>query len=150
MINSVIYMGKNLVGKWLPAHNLPIAAISFSDPGSARPSFSWHSGPLLELSFHDVRNEFYDEPSILPGPTKEIAESIAGFVQEIQDDQLTFNLLVNCHEGSSRSAAVAKYVSEKYGVVSYSPMSLDLTCHNRSLFNYLVAHASSGAPRPAP
>jgi hypothetical protein len=85
------------------------AVISINGLDPARLQVGWHE--VLRLEFDDI--DVDEEPYILFGEYH--ARQIEQFVQRCNDNGLE-GVLVHCNAGISRSAAVAKWISEKYGL----------------------------------
>ncbi len=136
-IRSVSFTSQFLAERLDP---LPHAAmISIANPGeTVKLRDGW--GSLLRVG---VADSSYDEGTIgffgrmwwvssYGFPAKEHALAIREFLDGLSSD--TDTLIVHCGAGVSRSAAVAKYASERYQV----PFPDDYHRHNEALYRLLV------------
>ncbi len=120
--------------KHLPA----TAMISITNPGETAPLIEgWEK--LLRVGVADAS---YDERTIESYgrmwplssrgfPTKAHAEEIRAFLDQLPTGIET--LIIHCGAGVSRSGAVAKYASGRYGL----PFPADYSRHNEALFRLL-------------
>jgi predicted protein tyrosine phosphatase len=89
------------------------AVISISGLNPAVLKEGWHSVLRLEFDDIDVVGDFdLSEPYILFSEAQ--AEQVIEFVQTVRDSHEVEGILVHCQAGISRSAAVAKWIAEKY------------------------------------
>ena len=106
------------------------AVISISEPPQPEAALQsgWHS--VLRLEFHDVEAwEYLDVESVIRFSEADAAK-ILHFVEGLPDDLK--GILVHCRAGISRSAAVAKWISEahglpfneRYGAYNYTVLSV--------------------------
>lgn len=130
-------MSQELAVTWKSPSALPCIAISITEPGVPDANLPSRYKSVLRLAFYDVRNEDGKEASFLVGPSPEIAKKIVDFIDEFHLDDKTFNVVVHCHAGVSRSAAIAKFIEDEYEVKATSPAGTDLTCHNKDLYKFL-------------
>lgn len=84
------------------------AVISISGMNPAVLKDGWHS--VLRLEFDDIDVE--EEPYIIFNELH--AEQIIDFVTEACDSHEVEGILIHCQAGISRSAAVAKWIAERY------------------------------------
>lgn len=91
------------------------AVISITSPGRIDlPEFSDNFGAVLRLQFHDFdgKTTRYDVPSEKLVPFDEgMAQQIIDFVNALKAKKID-TLVVHCHAGISRSAAIAKFAAE--------------------------------------
>ena len=106
------------------------AVISISEPPQPEAALQpgWHS--VLRLEFHDVEAWEYRDESVIRF-SEEDAAKIIDFVEVLPNDLK--GILVHCRAGISRSAAVAKWVSEAHGL----PFAPDYDCHNHTVLAML-------------
>jgi len=105
-IKHVIFTSKNEAERRPAWHNW--AVISVSGFGSqANLKQGWYD--ILRLEFDDITEP--EEPYVLF--SEQQARDIIEFVEFCSDEKLE-GILVHCFAGISRSAAVAKWISDKY------------------------------------
>jgi len=130
MVKEVFYVGRCVAEKLTP--NKDVAIISITENDFANLSLDWKY--RLNLQFHDI-----DLPSIkvnLRDRVKEKyicfnddhAKQIMDFLTEVEDK--VEKIIVHCHAGISRSAAVAKFIAEKYSLYFNHQYSL----YNKSVY----------------
>ncbi len=87
------------------------AVISITDSGTddSRLLSGWHN--ILRLVFDDIDHD--DGEYVLCSEFH--ARAIIEFVERCNDEKVE-GILVHCRAGISRSAAVAKWISERYGM----------------------------------
>jgi predicted protein tyrosine phosphatase len=100
------------------------AAISISEPDYYPANLKEGWFDVLRLEFHDV-NSAVGEYTVF---SEEDALRIIEFVRKAQEN-LCEGILVHCHAGISRSAAVAKWIAEQYNL----PFN-----HNYELYNKMI------------
>lgn len=111
------------------------AAISIADPFGALgkvklPGKFVHA---LHLAFHDADPRNEDQAGEhLVYLTDDDAHTIVGFVKSVAP--LVQGLIVNCHAGVSRSAAIAKWVAGEHGL----PFNSHYDRFNKYVFETLV------------
>lgn len=66
-------------------------------------------------------------------PCKERVLEMLAFIDDVQEDDSVTELVVHCHAGQRRSAAVALFVAERYGLPQY--MAYDKG--NKTVYNLL-------------
>lgn len=86
------------------------ALISICVPGIQRNFAGWDN--LLTLDFHDIERPVPEYPDFILF-TPKMAKQIIDFADALPNN--VDWIMVHCHQGISRSAAVAKYLCEKYG-----------------------------------
>jgi predicted protein tyrosine phosphatase len=84
------------------------AVISITQPSDPAAALQEGWGAVLRMTFHDTD----DADSILTVFSPEHAEELVRFVRA-QATQME-GILVHCHAGISRSAAVAKFIADTY------------------------------------
>lgn len=136
-IRTVTFHSESEAVRLLPSPSAAI--ISITNPGDIAPlRDGW--GSILRLAFADAS---YDERTIESYarmwrlsshgfPTKEHALAIRGFLDGIPPH--IDSLIVHCGAGVSRSGAVAKYATSRYGL----PFPADYDRHNEALYRLLV------------
>lgn len=149
---SVSFLSQHMAQKLDPLPNSAI--ISITNPGEkAILKDGWNH--LLRVA---VADSSYDEQTIAffgrlwwvssyGFPVKETAEAIRRFLNALPST--TDTLFVHCGAGVSRSAAVAKYVSERHGL----PFPADYDRYNAALYRLLVDPSvfdAALAPYPPP
>jgi predicted protein tyrosine phosphatase len=84
------------------------AVISITQPSDPAAALQEGWGAILRMKFHDTD----DADSILTVFSPEHAEAIVRFVRA--EAGRVEGILVHCHAGISRSAAVAKFIADTY------------------------------------
>lgn len=117
------------------------AVISITDPGSepARLQDGWLA--ILRVQFRDINMDQEMSPFLRADIVKtrppmrlDDAVRIIGFVRGVLAVGAR-GFLVHCEAGISRSAAVAKWIGERYGAM---PTDHELVAHNRYVHRMLV------------
>lgn len=136
MIHSIFFISK-AVAEQITNPEKTSAIISIVEPNETR-NLSQNWVNKLELDFHDtdatanngetwsllkVENEQYTKFNNI------MAIKVIDFAKKLDRLKDEINLVVHCHAGISRSAAVAKFIAEVYEV----PFN-----HNYSLYNKFV------------
>lgn len=130
MIKSVCFLSKKAAENHLQTTST-MAIISITDPGE-RPARLPKGIPVLRMEFIDLYEEalglpvgvfpdrlpqplavFYDRYEM---PDGHHAEHIVGFIDRQARREEFIDLVVHCQAGISRSAAVAQFVADRYGV----------------------------------
>lgn len=134
MIQRVIFVNRNAAENTPGWHDW--AVISINDPfaalGEAHLMSGWHA--IHYCAFHDVDP---DKPSaemeiFLEGISNEQAKAIVTFVRDVAPN--IQGILVHCNSGISRSAAVAKWISETYSL----PFNFQYEKLNQYVYQSLV------------
>lgn len=122
-----------------------VAVVSITEPGRTADLPSGY-GAVLRVQFADAE---YDEGTIsrlwargrpfdanAKGfPSKRTSEAIRGFLESIWAKEECFaELIVHCHAGQRRSAAVAKFASEQFG----AQFDHGYTGYNKTVYALLV------------
>lgn len=106
------------------------AVISITEPGRTAPlPFVEHWGALLRVQFADAefdasmlkRSAARGMPQDLGAkgfPCRERCSPIVTFLDDVAANATLTELIVHCHAGQRRSAAVAKFAAERFGVPS--------------------------------
>lgn len=106
------------------------AVISITEPGRIAPlPAPGHWGALLRVQFMDAElNKSMLERSAVRGvhrdldamgfPCRARCTPIVDFLDRIAADAALLELVVHCHAGQRRSAAVAKFACERFGLPS--------------------------------
>lgn len=137
MVNKVIFVSRT-AAEYLSGNWKDWAIISISDPlspGEAKLQEELFY-QILRVGFHDVlpgRN--YDEPTVMM--VDKDARKIVDFVREVAPN--VNGILVHCKAGLSRSAGVAKWICEAYGM----PFSERYTQFNQHVYDMLVSANNS-------
>jgi len=105
-LKNVIFTGRDQAEASVGWSHWAVISISGLNPAVLKEG--WHS--LLRLEFDDIDVE--EEPYILFCESQ--AEKIIDFVEKARDSQKVEGILVHCQAGISRSAAVAKWIAERY------------------------------------
>lgn len=110
-----------------------LAMISISSGIPAKLQHGWHS--VLRLQFDDID---VAEPEFQPAEpyvifNEDHAKQVIEFVTAAKESGQVEGIMVHCHAGISRSAAVAKWIAEKYGL----PFSESYSLYNRHIYRVL-------------
>ena len=108
--------------------------ISIYTPGDWLPDFGKYTPPwrwFWQDCFYDV--DFFTESSIYKPITMRQAESLFAFIAKIRERRIT-EVHVHCDAGISRSAAIAKFIAEKYD--AYFPETY--TVYNKRVYRSLL------------
>jgi predicted protein tyrosine phosphatase len=109
-MKKVIFINREYAERITPKKGEKAAIISINSNGDlAKLHENWEH--KLFLVFHDLDKPIKDYKIF----DKEQAKQIIKFVDKVANDILI--LVVHCDAGVSRSAAVAKFVAEKYGLL---------------------------------
>lgn len=92
---------------------------------------------IHRLKFHDTE----DEDSILAVFSIEQAKAIVAFLAEHAHQ--VAGILVHCHAGVSRSAAIARFIGERYAVDDFIKRYARYTRHNKLVYRRLLAVSQS-------
>jgi len=107
-LKTVIFTGRDQAEASAPWAHWAVISISGLNPAVLKDG--WHS--VLKLEFDDIDTP--EEPYILFSDSQ--ANRIIDFVEEVRASHEVEGILVHCQAGISRSAAVAKWIAEKYGL----------------------------------
>jgi predicted protein tyrosine phosphatase len=107
--------------------------ISVTQPSEPHASLKPGWRAILRLKFHDTD----DEASILAVFSIEQARALVAFVEEHALGAV--GVLVHCHAGVSRSAAIARFIGERYAVESFAKRYASYTRHNKLVYRRLRA-----------
>ena len=86
------------------------AVISITQPSDADAALQPGWAAVLRMRFHDTD----DANSVLTVFNQEHAEAVVKFVREHEAN--VEGILVHCHAGISRSAAIAKFIADTYSL----------------------------------
>lgn len=108
-------------------NDINLALISITDEGEARLPVCGHyirlrfldSSPEVDFSLVP-REEFYEYWEGVMTPDD--ARMVLDFLQAIHCSSKKYRLIVHCHHGRYRSAAIAKFVHEEYGCPILKPI----------------------------
>jgi len=108
------------------------AVVSISEPdgafGMARLLPGWYA--IHRVAFHDIDAEIRDEAYVLMNVGQ--AADIVAFVESVAPH--VSGILVHCKAGISRSAAVAKWIAERYRL----QFNHDYSVYNRHVYRLLL------------
>jgi len=107
-LKNVVFTGRDQAEASLGWPHWAVISISGLNPAVLKGG--WHS--VLRLEFDDVDTP--EEPYIMFSPAH--ANQIIDFAEAARDSHEVEGILVHCQAGISRSAAVAKWIAEKYGL----------------------------------
>lgn len=136
-MRTVTWMSKN----WIERITKPSVIISIGDPQEDLPNFAVSHIDVLRLEFHDIPNgiSIDDLDSTYREMDWHDARKLLQFEHRYKDD----DIIVHCHAGVSRSAAVALYIGSccKRVIDLAKPCSGDYSLYNRQVYRQLeLAH----------
>lgn len=147
MIEAVDFISKETFGGLRPADS-GWAALSLGNPAEMPPANLPLFAAALRLEFMDLTPDTLERygfpPEVLCQP-EQIAE-VASFIQALHANPAPIRLVVHCHMGLSRSAALALMAHEMTGCAF--PRKADAHYANRHLVSLATAHL--GAPLTPP
>ncbi len=155
MLTSISFMSLAAVKELAP--DASTAVISIRDASSSRdmPPFDgfWRVLPVYMLDVAEDHWGFQpgawpDEPTVAQhaeycespddlAPSLAHARTIANFLAEVHADAAALELVVHCSAGSSRSAAVASWAAEKFGVPLLDPLGRGIADANPRVLRLL-------------
>lgn len=109
-LKNVIFAGRDQTEASPGWQHWAVISISEPDAPPAALQEGWHS--ILRLDFHDI--DIQQEPYVMFTPDQAI--QIIEFTKMIEGCNEVEGILVHCRAGISRSAAVAKWIAERYGL----------------------------------
>lgn len=109
MLKHVIFTSQQSACSRLAWNNWAVISITDVGADDARLQQGWHD--ILRLGFDDIHHEEYGY--IICEAFH--ARAIIAFVERCNDEKVE-GILVHCYAGISRSAAVAKWISERHGL----------------------------------
>lgn len=132
------------------------AMVSITEPGREAP-LPWPEvwGALLRVQFADAeydgqmiarveaRGKAFDA-EVKGFPCRRTAEAIRAFLARLESDPKITELVVHCHAGQRRSAAVAKFASEMFG----ARFDHGHEGYNQTVYSLLKDPAQYERPRP--
>ena len=93
-------------------HNEIIISITDIAPANLN---QWDESDILRLSFIDIEENIEEyNPNIIF--SKDIAKQIIEFIKKFENEDTKEEVVVHCFAGVSRSAGVAKFIAERYGL----------------------------------
>lgn len=109
-LQSVLFTGRDQAEASAGWPHWAVISITESDDRPAALKDGWHS--VLRLQFDDI--DAPEQPYVLFSPAQ--AGQVIDFVTSVHDSTRVEGILVHCRAGISRSAAVAKWIAERYGL----------------------------------
>lgn len=116
MIIKTIHVAQKVAEKYCPEEKDNMAIISITgthdEDAILHPNFK----KILRLKFDDIDQEILDDPRnrrIYKGINDTQTKEIISFIDQLLEDSVKWHVLVHCHAGISRSAAVCKYISDR-------------------------------------
>lgn len=147
MIEAVDFISKETFQTLRPAES-GWAALSLGNPAEMPPDNLHHFAAALRLEFMDLTLDTLERygmpPEVLCQP-EQMAE-VVRFIQALHASPAPIRLVVHCHMGLSRSAALALMAHEMTGCAF--PRKADAHYANRHLVSLATAHL--GAPLTPP
>lgn len=132
-VRTVTWLSK----QWMERIPWPAVIISIGDPGEDQPNYAFSPIDVLRLEFHDIPNGISIDD--LDSTYRQIdwhdARKILEFEQRYKDN----DIIVHCHAGMSRSAAVAQYLGRRCGRVIdiAKPCNGDFKMLNKAVYRQL-------------
>ncbi len=127
-MNHIRFLPRAVAAVYKPLEGAVLISIHDRSEGPLAPQSGWRD--VLYQRFHDTDGTIMG----LEVFSGEQAREILDFVEQNKDCD---ELVVHCQMGQSRSAAVAIYLSEKYGVPCYKE-NTPVTWENWKVYNRLV------------
>jgi predicted protein tyrosine phosphatase len=124
-LKNVIFTGRDQAEASTGWPHWSVISISGLNPAVLKDG--WHS--VLRLEFDDI--DVGEEPHILFNESH--AERVIDFVTAVQESHEVEGILVHCQAGVSRSAAVAKWIAERYGM----PFPAKYMLYNKHVYRVL-------------
>ena len=126
MIQGVTFTAREIAEDMIPDPD--VGVISITDPGPRQAALREGWGAVLRLSFHDLDRQWQNYVLMSSAQARELLTWL-----EDNEDKLN-GIVVHCEAGISRSAAVAKYLCERYGL----PVDeADTRFHNKHVYRVL-------------
>lgn len=111
MIGSVQFMSRQRAEGFRPWRNM--AMISVTDPSEQPAKLSPDFRAVLRLSFHDVLHSSMTDVKFF---SRDDVDNIIAWLNALHAHQDTIDVVVHCEAGISRSAAIALFIEDAYGV----------------------------------
>jgi predicted protein tyrosine phosphatase len=127
MLKHVIFTSQQSACSRPAWNNWAVISITAFGAEDARLQQGWHD--ILRLAFDDIQHEEY---GYVICETFH-ARSIISFVERCNDEKVE-GILVHCYAGISRSAAVAKWISERHGLT----FPVDYDQYNKHVYTTLA------------
>lgn len=155
MLKSIAFMSLAAARELPPSVSTAVISIRNASSSSTPPIFEgfWRVLPLYML---DVAEEHWrlppgtwaDEPTASQhleycgepdeyAPSLSHARAIHKFMVELHSDPATFDVVVHCSQGVSRSAAVASWAADRFGIPLMDPAEQGLGEANPRLLRLL-------------
>lgn len=126
-LKNVVFTGRDQAEASPGWPHWVVISISEPDAPPAALQNGWHS--VLRLDFHDIDHP--EEPYLMF--TIDQANQIIEFAELVAESNQIEGILVHCRAGVSRSAAVAKWLSERYSL----PFPETYTLYNKHVYRIL-------------
>lgn len=126
MIKGVTFVSREVAEDMMPTTE--VGMISLTDPGSRLAALRKGWGAVLKLRFHDIDKQWQNYVMMSVDQARELLEWM-----EKHEDHLE-GIVVHCEQGISRSAAVAKFLRERYELPVDEP---DVLFHNKHVYRLL-------------
>ena len=133
MIKGVTFVSREVAESMVPVPD--VGMISITDAGDSKAFLRKGWGALLRQRFDDIDynpSRCYGEARFYIPMSADQAQELLEWVKQ-NEEKLT-GIVVHCEHGQSRSAAVAKFLQERYGLpVDES----DVRFHNKHVYRLL-------------
>ena len=113
-IKSVTFVSRAVAKKTHPKSNS--ALISIFTPGDTPPYLHWRSEWRFISSFMFFDSEAYEDQKYYPGISMTEAETMFLWIKNVVEEKEVEHIVVHCDAGVSRSAGVALFIAERYGL----------------------------------
>ncbi len=127
-LETVIFMGRIEAAIEPPRPDWAVISLSEWGAEPAKLKDGWQA--ILRMEFHDIEELVPDEPYDLF--SEDQARQIIEFVADMNAYGVV-GVLVHCRAGISRSAAVAKWIAEKYDL----PFPVGYSLYNKHVYRAL-------------
>lgn len=129
-LKNVVFTGRDQAEASIGWPHWAVISITAEQPAALKEG--WHSILRLEFDDIDVVGDFdTPKPYILFNDTH--ANRIIEFAEAVSESHKVEGILVHCQAGISRSAAVAKWISEKYQL----PFAESYALYNKHVYRVL-------------
>lgn len=129
MLKEVMFVNQAIAEQTTGKTNWIVISVTQPSEPDVRLNPGWRA--VLRLRFHDTD----DEDSVLTVFSLVQACAVVAFVAEHATQ--VEGILVHCHAGVSRSAAIAKFIGESYGIDEFVKKHAGYVRHNKLVYRRL-------------
>ena len=136
MIKNVVYVSQAQAERWMPRETDNFAIISITGTHDPEANLDKNFKKVLKCKFDDIDEAILDDPKKnrkYYGINEIQAQEIIALTEELVKDEKFWLVIVHCHAGISRSAAVAKFISGKAGLYFLTSYNL----YNKFVYSLL-------------